>query len=247
VPEAVNFRGMAENQIEPAATTRSPRRVRYLIDIVVLIALVFGLEAAAEAAYTPKSMPASFVYGGAVQMLEVVVAWVLIRLRGETFADIGLRRPGSWSRTFIVSILLAALIFAGIYFSEKAGFHRDLTRFAALQGNLGLTVYTVFYVVIGAGFYEEFMFRGFIMQGLAMFFGANRGAWGAALIIQGVLFGASHAYQNPLGMLITGTLGVLLGILVIVSGGNLWTAIITHALFDASRSVLFYFQGPPTG
>ena len=113
---------MAENQIEPAATTRSPRRVRYLIDIVVLIALVFGLEAAAEAAYTPKSMQASFVYGGAVQMLEVVVAWVLIRLRGETLADIGLRRPGSWSRTFIVSILLAALIFAGIYFSEKAGF-----------------------------------------------------------------------------------------------------------------------------
>ncbi len=214
---------MAKNQIEPVAATRTPRRFRYLIDIVVLIALVFGLEAAAEAAYTPKSMQASFVYGGAVQMLEVALAWLLIRLRGETLADIG------------------------IYFSEKAGFHRDLSRFAALQGNLGLTVYTVFYVLIGAGFYEEFMFRGFIMQGLAMFFGANRGAWGAALIIQGVLFGVSHAYQNPLGMLITGTLGVLLGILVIVSGRNLWPAIITHALFDASRSVLFYFQGPPTG
>ena len=245
--EAINVRGMAENQIEPAAATRTPRRVRYLIDIVVLVALVFGLEAGAEAAYTPKSMQASFVYGGAVQMLEVALAWLLIRLRGETLADIGLKRPGSWPRTSIVSILLAALIFAGIYFSEKAGFHRDLSRFAALQGNLGLTVYTVFYVLIGAGFYEEFMFRGFIMQGLAVFFGASRSAWGAALIIQGVLFGASHAYQNPLGMLITGTLGVLLGILVIVSGRNLWTAIIAHGLFDASRSVLFYFQGPPTG
>ena len=156
--EAINVRGMAENQIEPAAATRSPRRVRYLIDIVVLVALVFGLEAAAEAAYTPKSIQASFVYGGAVQMLEVVVAWVLIRLRGETLADIGLRRPGSWSRTFIVSILLAALIFAGIYFSEKAGFHRDLTRFAALQRNLGLTVYTVFYVVIGPAFMRNSCF-----------------------------------------------------------------------------------------
>src|SRR5260370_31319141 len=108
-------------------------------------------------------MQASFVYGRAVRMLEVVVAWMLIRLRGETLADIGLRRPRSWSRTFIVSILLAALIFAGIYFSEKAGFHRDLTRFAALQGNLGLTVYTVFYVVIGACFFEKFMFCGFVM------------------------------------------------------------------------------------
>jgi hypothetical protein len=28
---------------------------------------------------------------------------------------------------------------------------------------------------------------------------------------------------------------------------NLWLAIIGHGLFDASRFVLFYFQGPPTG
>src|SRR5260370_22777408 len=161
-----------------------------------------------------KSVEARLVYGGAVQMSEAAVAWLLSRLRGETLADIGLKGPGSWARTLIVSILLAALIFAGIYFSEKAGFHRDLSRFAALQGNLGLTIYTVFYVLIGAGFYEEFMFRGFLMQGLAMFFGGNRRAWIAAFVIQGVLFGASHAYQNPLGMLITGTLGILLAILV---------------------------------
>jgi membrane protease YdiL (CAAX protease family) len=238
---------MAENQIEPAAATRSPRRVRYLIDIVVLIALVFGLEAAAEAIYTPKSMEAGFAFGLAIQMLEVLIACVLIWFRRERLADIGLKRPQSWLRTFLIGILIAAIVFAGIYFSEKAGFHRDLSRFAALKGNLTLTACTVVYVIIGAGFYEEFMFRGFLMQGLAMFFGGSRSASGAALIIQGALFGASHAYQNPLGVLITGTLGALLGILVIVSGRNLWPAIIAHALFDASRSVLFYFQGPPAG
>jgi membrane protease YdiL (CAAX protease family) len=238
---------MAENQIEPAAATRSPRRVRYLIDIVVLIALVFGLEAAAEGIYTPKSMEARFGFGLAIQMLEVLIACVLIWFRRERLADIGLKRPQSWLRTFLIGILIAAIVFAGIYFSEKAGFHRDLSRFAALKGNLTLTACTVVYVIIGAGFYEEFMFRGFLMQGLAMFFGGSRSASGAALIIQGALFGVSHAYQNPLGVLITGTLGALLGILVIVSGRNLWPAIIAHALFDASRSVLFYFQGPPAG
>jgi len=236
-----------ENQIEPAATARSPRQFRYLIDIVILIAVVFGLEAAAEAFYTPKSMESGFVFGGAIQMLEVVVACVLIWLRRERLADIGLRRPKSWLRTFGIGILIAALVFAGIYFSEKAGFHRDLSRFSALKGNLELTVYTVFYVLIGAGFYEEFMFRGFLMQGLAMFFGGNRRAWIAACVIQGVLFGASHAYQNPLGMLITGTLGILLAILVFACGRNLWPAIIAHGLFDASRAVLFYFQGPAAG
>jgi len=114
-----------------------------------------------------------------------------------------------------------------------------------LKGNAELTAYLVVYVLIGAGFYEEFMFRGFLMQGLAMCLGGTRGAWGAALIIQGLLFGVSHSYQNPLGMLITGTLGCLLGLVVILSGRNLWIAIIAHGLFDASRSILFYFQGPP--
>jgi membrane protease YdiL (CAAX protease family) len=236
-----------ENQIAPAATARSPRRFRYLIDIVILIAAVLGLEIAAEAIYTPKSMELRFVFGGTIQMLEVLIACGLIWLRRERLADIGLRRPKSWLRTFGIGISIAALVFAGIYFSEKAGFHRDLSRFSALQGNLELTIYTVFYVLIGAGFYEEFMFRGFLMQGLAMFFGGNRRAWIAACVIQGVLFGASHAYQNPLGMLITGTLGILLAILVFACGRNLWPAIIAHGLFDASRAVLFYFQGPAAG
>ena len=227
--------------------TTSPPRFRYLIDIVILVAVILGLEVIAEAIYTPKSMEESFGFGLIVQMLHVVFAWFLIRWRGETLADIGLKRPTSWPRTIVVGVVLAALMFVGIYLSEKAGFHRDLSRFAALQGNLSLTLFMIFYVLVGAGFYEEFMYRGFLMQGLAMCFGGTRVAWAIACAIQGVLFGLSHAYQNPLGMLITGTLGILFAVLIFISGRNLWPAIIAHGLFDASRSVLIYFQGPSGG
>lgn len=223
----------------------SPPWLRYLIDIVILIAAVFGLEAAAEAVYTPKSMEAGYSFGLIIQMLQAAFAWLLIRLRGETLADIGLKRPQSWPRTVAFAILIAALVFIAIYLSEKAGFHRDLSRFAPLQGNVRLTSFMAVYVLIGAGFYEEFMYRGFLMQSLAMGFGGSRGGWAIACAIQGILFGLSHAYQNPLGMLITGTIGVLLAVLVFVSGRNLWPAIIAHGLFDAGRSVLFYFVGPP--
>jgi uncharacterized protein len=230
-----------------ALQTSTARRYRYFIDIVILIAAVFGLEIAAEAIYTPKTMEGGYEFGLVIQMLEVIIACALIWLRSERLADIGLKRPRSWLRTIGIGVVLAAVFFVAMYLSEKAGFHRELSRFSALQGNLHLTLIVVFYVLIGAGFYEEFMFRGFLMQSLAMFFGGSRAAWWVALIIQALLFGASHAYQNPLGMLITGTLGFLLGFLVIISGRNLWAAIIAHALFDASRSVLFYFTGPPHG
>ena len=235
-----------ESKLE-ALQTSTARRYRYFLDIIILIAAVFGLEFAAEAIYRPQTMEGGYVFGLIVQMLEVLLACGLIWFRGERLADIGLSQPKNWLRTITIGVLLAMIFFGGIYLSEKAGFHRDLSRFAPLQGNLTLTLIAVVYVLIGAGFYEEFMFRGFLMQGFAMFFGGSRAAWGAALIVQGILFGVAHAYQNPLGMLITGTIGILLGLTVLWSGRNLWIAIIGHGLFDASRSVLFYFQGPPHG
>jgi hypothetical protein len=195
----------------------------------------------------PIPLQTGLVFDAIGKMLLVGVAWGLILLRGETLADVGLKRPASWMRTFMIGIGLAAIVFIAMYLSEKTGFRRDLSKFKDVQGNLELTLFGVFYAFIGAGFYEEFMFRGFLMQGLAMLFGASRGAWIVACVVQGALFGMAHAYQNPLGVAITGTLGVLMGLLVLALGRNLWPVIIGHGLFDASRFVLFYFQGPPTG
>jgi CAAX amino terminal protease family. len=239
---------MTENQIERAGGIPGTRRLRYLIDIFALVAATFLLDAVVTTfVRAPMSLQTGFVFDAIGKMLLIGVAWGLIRFRGETLTDIGLKRPASWMRTFMIGIGLAAITFAAIYLSEKAGFRRDLSKFKDVQGNLELTVLGVFYAFIGAGFYEEFMFRGFLFQGLAMLFGASRGAWIAACIVQGALFGAAHAYQNPLGILVTGTLGVVMGIVVLASGRNLWPVIIGHGIYDASRFVLFYFQGPPLG
>src|SRR5438045_9527141 len=95
------------------------------------------------------------------------------------------------------------------------------------------SMYGVLYAFISAGFYEEFTFRGFLMQGLAMLFGGSRGAWIGACITQGALFGAAHAYQNPLGIAITGTLGSMMGLLDPTSGRHLWPVISGRVLFGA--------------
>src|SRR5205807_5157084 len=204
---------MANDLIETQNNVRALPRFRYLIDIVVLVAVTFLLDAVLGAFISvPINLEKGFVFDAMGKMLLVGVAWGLIRLRGERLADIGLKRPASWTRTFMIGVGFAAIVFIAMYLSEKAGFRRDLSKFKDVQGNLELTLFGVFYAFIGAGFYEEFMFRGFLMQGVAMLFGASRGAWIVACIIQGVLFGAAHAYQNPLGIAITGTLGVLMGL-----------------------------------
>jgi membrane protease YdiL (CAAX protease family) len=238
---------MTGSQIELSPPRRAPRW-RYLIDIIVLVAVTFLLDAVLGVFITaPMNLEKGFVLDAIGKILLVAIGCGLVLLRGERLADIGLKRPESWTRTVLIGIGLAALVFAAMYFSEKAGFRRDLSKFKDVQGNLELMIYGVLYAFIGAGFYEEFTFRGFLMQGLAMLFGGGRGAWISACILQGALFGLAHTYQNPLGIAITGTLGILMGLLVLASGRNLWPVIIGHGLFDASRFVLFYFQGPPTG
>jgi membrane protease YdiL (CAAX protease family) len=219
-----------------------------LIDIVVLVAVTFLLDAVLGAfVHPPINWEKVFILDAIDKMLLVGVGCGLVLLRGEKLADIGLKRPASWMRTFMMGIGFAVIVFIAMYLSEKAGFRRDLSKFKDVQGNLELTVLGVFYAFIGAGFYEEFTFRGFLMQGLAMLLGGSRTAWIVACLLQGALFGVAHAYQNPLGIAITGTLGVLLGLIVLASGRNLWIVIIGHGLFDASRFVLFYFQGAPAG
>ena len=239
---------MTESQIEASERTRAAPRWRYLIDIIVLTAVTFLLDAVLDAfVQVPIDLEKGFVLDAIGKMLLVAVGCGLVLLRGERLADVGLKRPENWMRTFIIGIGLAAIVFVAMYVSERAGFRRDLSKFKDVQGNAELAFFGVLYAFIGAGFYEEFTFRGFLMQGLAMFFGGSRSAWIIACIVQGALFGLGHAYQNPLGIAITGTLGILMGLLVLASGRNLWLVIIGHGLFDASRFVLFYFQGPPAG
>src|SRR6516162_4175494 len=239
---------MTISDVEAPEGSRGPWRWRYLIDVIVLLTVTFLFDAVLGAfVQVPIDLEKGLVLDAIVKVVLVGVGCGLVLLRGERLADIGLKRPESWVRTFAIGIGLAAIVFIAIYFSEKAGFRRDLSKFKDVQGNPELALLGVLYALIGAGFYEEFTFRGFLMQGLAMLFGGNRGAWLAACLLQGALFGVAHAYQNPLGIAITGTLGVLMGLIVLASGRNLWLVIIGHGLYDASRFVLFYFQGQPTG
>ena len=239
---------MRQRRVEATEGSHGPRRWRYLIDIIVLLAVTFLLDAALGAfVQLPIDLEKGLVLDAIGKVLLIGIGCGLVLLRGERLGDIGLKRPESWTRTLIIGVALAAIVFVAIYLSEKAGFRRDLSKFKDVQGNPELAFVAVLYAFIGAGFYEEFTFRGFLMQGLAMLFGGSRSAWIRACILQGALFGLAHAYQNPLGIAITGTLGILMGLLVLASGRNLWAVIIGHGLFDASRFVLFYFQGPPTG
>src|SRR5436853_7654772 len=105
---------MTEGQIEASPPRRAPRW-RYLIDIVVLVAVTFLLDAVLSAFITaPVNWEKGFVLDAIGKILLVAIGCGLVLLRGERLADIGLKRPDSWTRTFVIGIGLAAIVFVAM-------------------------------------------------------------------------------------------------------------------------------------
>src|SRR5437660_4873562 len=89
---------MANDLIEPQNNVRALRRFRYLIDIIVLLAVTFLLDAVLGAfVQVPIDLEKGFVLDAVVKVLLVGVGCGLVLLRGEKLADIGLKRPESWT------------------------------------------------------------------------------------------------------------------------------------------------------
>ena len=221
------------------------RRLLYLIDIAVIGLVYFALDAATNAITFSRDFRVDIIVSTLVKCVLFVCIGFWLRLRGDSVAAIGLKNPRNWLRSILVGVTVSAMVFMAVYLLERGGFRRDLSAFAPFKGNLELTLYQLGGVIIGAGFGEEYLFRGFLFQRLAMLLGGSKLGWGIACVIQAALFGLAHAYQNPLGMLLTGSIGLTMGLVFLATGRNLWVPIIAHTLYDTARIVAFYLYGPP--
>lgn len=84
-----------------------------------------------------------------------------------------------------------------------------------------------------AAFGEELLARGFILNRIAHVIGSLRTpAICAAIVLQAAIFGAFHIYQGIGGALMTGAAGLILGLVWLVGGRNLWPCFLLHGLID---------------
>lgn len=84
---------------------------------------------------------------------------------------------------------------------------------------------------------EEIGYRGYLLNRAADLGGRSTAAFVAALLAVSVLFGIGHWYR----VLGTAIHGFILGGAYLLSGRNLWTAILAHGLIDTFGIALLYF------
>jgi membrane protease YdiL (CAAX protease family) len=105
-----------------------------------------------------------------------------------------------------------------------------------IEGDLGN--YLLFLIPIGwgtAAFGEELLVRGFLLARFSALVGT---AWG--VVLQAGLFTLGHAYQGVTGMVNIFAVGLILGVVTLRAGGNLWPAIVAHGLIDTLGLTLIY-------
>lgn len=186
-----------------------------------------------------KLVGGPLVYLGMI--LGLVAVWGTSRIRGCSWGDYGLARPKSWIRTILMGVgaaivyLVVAVVLGELIklVFPNAG-TQDLSRFDPLRGNLpNLILNVVVNAWFTAGFVEEFLWRGYLMNRLADLQGKRTTlAWAIALVGSAVIFGLGHTYQGAAGVIKIAIAGLVLGGIFLAVRRNLWPLVIVHVLID---------------
>jgi uncharacterized protein len=172
--------------------------------------------------------------------------WVSFKVRDGGWKIAGLSRPGSWGRTFVLALVGAVVLQLGSEFLvEPLGqliWHRPEQVSSLLSSGMSTekALLTLGVVWTFAAFGEELGYRGYLLTRAADLGNRSKLAYVIAMVGVAVLFGFGHYYKGPAGVLDSTYSGLVLGTLFLLSGRNLWAAILAHGLSDTYAVVLVY-------
>jgi uncharacterized protein len=184
---------------------------------------------------------------------EVPILFILfvvsLRIRDGGWSVAGLKRPGSWAKTVGMAILAAAALQLGselivqpiashlLHQPERVS---SVIATSALDWRHALRALAIVWVF--AGFGEELGYRGYLLTRAADLGNRSKLAYIIAMLYVAVLFGFGHFYKGPEGIMDSTYSGIILGGVYLLSGRNLWTAILAHGISD-TFAVVVVFMG----
>lgn len=170
----------------------------------------------------------------------LVLAWA--RLSSTPLRELGFAKlPHAW-RTVLsgVAIGIVAKLVLKAILMPLLGAPPVNAAYAWLTGNAAALPGFVLLVLVGAGFGEETVFRGYLFERLRRLLGRSRGADAAIVALSSLLFGAAHFHDQGLpGVEQAILVGVLLGTLYLRTA-TLWLPMVVHVAFDLTAVALIF-------
>jgi uncharacterized protein len=176
--------------------------------------------------------------------LSAILALVWTWLSRTPWRDLGFVRPRSWARTIIVWVVFGV----ALKFAMKSivmplfGAPPVNQAFHYLAGNTAAIPWMLYVIIVGAGFGEEVIFRGWAFERLGKIFGSA--AWGKALVVvlTSAWFGYEHySFQGMPGVQQAVIVGLVFGSIFAVTC-RIVPLMIAHAAFDLAALAMIYWD-----
>jgi membrane protease YdiL (CAAX protease family) len=117
-----------------------------------------------------------------------------------------------------------------------------LESFRVIQKSRGKLIAGIVVAWVFGGILEELIARGIVLKSVESLLTPwlfEPVAVGVAVCIAALGAGVLHFYQGPRAMAIITQLSVLIGVLFVVSGYNLWAVMLCHGLYDMIAFIRF--------
>ena len=221
-----------------AASHKSSTRLIALADLVIILLVLVSVKQAL--------LPFTRLYAGPASTFSaMIVATLLLHYRGFTWANLGLKWPQSWVKTVGLTFVTLAAFFAGLAVFQTLADRLFIDvgatgRFDHVEGNLTAYVMIMLLVWTHGSFFEELLFRAFIISKTSEFLGNGVRAQLIAVLASAIFFGYRHYYYQGLhGALITGGIGLIFGCLYIWFGRrNILPLILAHGAINSLAQTL---------
>lgn len=182
---------------------------------------------------------------------EVPILFVLglasVRIRDGRWSALGFKRPESWWRIVAIAAAAAALrlLLGGLVIEPlTAHFWPPIHAPAGeekIAGNISMALLALALIWTFAAFGEEISYRGYLTLRAADTGKRSTASFWIATVAVSVLFGYGHYYKGPAGILDSTVAGLILGSAYILSGRNLWAAVLGHGFIDTVAVVFAFF------
>ncbi len=173
-------------------------------------------------------------------MLALLWVW-----RSDTpWREIGYTRPKNWIVTIAVGIVfgVALKFLMKIIVMPLLGADPINQAYHYLVGNRAAIPGMLYSMIIGAGFGEETIFRGYLFERLGKLFGTGLVAKILIVLITSVLFGLAHYHVQGLpGTQQATIVGLLFGSIFAITR-EIWMLMFAHAAFDLTALAIIYWN-----
>ena len=176
--------------------------------------------------------------------LSAILALVWAWISKTPWRDLGFVRPRSWPRTIVIGIVFGV----ALKFAMKSivmpllGAPPINQAFRFLVGNTAEVPYMLYLIVIGAGFGEEIIFRGWAFERIQKMLGSAPWAKVFAVLFTSAWFGYAHySFQGLPGVQNAAVVGLVFGAVFALTR-QIFLLMIAHVAFDLVAFALIFWD-----